>query len=87
MPNRRPQLVLPNGNSQLQPAPSWERRPAETDPAFEALEVYRSTGIKRSCARVGQQLRKSRTLMTRWSQRYDWVERVAPGPPPVTHRR
>jgi hypothetical protein len=54
----------------------WDRRPDESDPAWEAFVEYRDLGAARSLAKVAQRLLKSKTLVTRWSARYDWRERV-----------
>ena len=53
-----------------------EYRPAEGAEAFAAFCRYRDQGHDRSVARVGQELVKSRTLISRWSALYEWVERV-----------
>lgn len=57
------------------PAPS-ERQPNETAVAFEAFRTYLEMGPTRSTAKVARALSKSKTLMTRWSKRNNWVERV-----------
>jgi hypothetical protein len=54
----------------------WEQRDDETARAYEAFALYRSLGPERSCARVGQKLGKSSTIMDRWSARHEWVDRV-----------
>jgi hypothetical protein len=74
----QPQFLTPNGHHRDQaPAQPWERLPAESNPAFDAFDAYRSMGSTRSCTKVGQQLGKSTTLMDRWCQRHRWVERAA----------
>jgi hypothetical protein len=56
----------------------WERRPDESDPAWQAFETYREQEPgKRSLSAVARQLSKSRPLITRWSQRYAWQLRTA----------
>lgn len=56
---------------------AWERRPDESDPAFQAFTVYRDLGHQRSLAKVGRELGKSKTLMDRWSSAHNWVRRCA----------
>jgi hypothetical protein len=58
------------------PESLWEQQPGESVKAFEAFSVYRNLGVRRSTARVAQQLGKSKTLMDRWSSQWFWVERV-----------
>lgn len=58
------------------PRPTWERRPEESTPAYAAFVAYRDMGAERSCAKVARELGKSCTLVTRWSARHRWVERV-----------
>lgn len=53
-----------------------QRQPKETAVAFEAFRAYLEMGPSRSVAKVGQALGKSKTLIDRWSSRWDWVERV-----------
>ena len=54
----------------------WERRDGESTQAFEAFSIYRSQGVKRSHAKVAKESGKNITLMSRWSSRHDWVDRV-----------
>ncbi|USK72669.1 hypothetical protein [Peribacillus asahii] len=54
----------------------YERQEGESTKAFEAFSIYRDMGIERSLAKVGQQLEKSTTLLSRWSSKWNWVERV-----------
>ena len=56
----------------------WQQLPGESPPAFQAFVVYRNLEAKeRSLQRVGSELAKSRTLISRWSGRWDWLERAA----------
>lgn len=57
------------------PGPS-ERQPKESAAAFEAFRIYLEHGPARSTAKVGRQLGKSKTLMDRWSGRWEWQRRV-----------
>lgn len=66
------------------PAP-WERQPDESSQAFEAFALYRDMGYdsdgyfgnNRSHREVAKQLGKSMALMSRWSSKYNWVDRCA----------
>lgn len=55
----------------------WERREGESVKAYEAFSIYLNLGEKRSINAVALKLSKSRTLISRWSSTYGWVERVA----------
>jgi hypothetical protein len=55
----------------------WQQLPGETDKAYQAFVVYRNLEPdERSLARVGSELVKSRTLLSRWSAKWSWVERA-----------
>lgn len=54
----------------------FEQRPGESDKAFAAFSLYLSMGPERSLAAVAQKLRKSVTLLGRWSSKFDWPARV-----------
>ncbi len=54
----------------------WERQPRESARAFEAFQKYRDMGPSRSVVKVGQECRKSESLLSRWSVKYRWVDRV-----------
>lgn len=58
-------------------AKPWERQDNETPKQFEAFKIYRDMGEERSLTKVAQQLKKSTTLMGRWSGINNWVERCA----------
>lgn len=62
-------LKLPNGDA-------WLRLPGESEVAFAAFVVYRDLGEKRSQARVAETLGKSLALVSRWSRRWKWADRV-----------
>ena len=53
----------------------WDRREGESAQAYSAFATYRDMGSTRSLAKVGQKLGKSKTLMDRWSSRWEWVWR------------
>ena len=61
-------------NDELKP---WERQPDESAKAFEAFVIYRDMGLQRGVRKVGDQLHKSLTLMSRWSSQHNWPERAA----------
>ena len=54
----------------------WERMEGEGSKAFEAFRVYRDMGPERTITAVGRQLSKSRNLIDRWKDRWNWAERV-----------
>lgn len=69
-----PEVLPTNGHHHdLQP---WERQSTDTDRSWEAFEVYRQMGPRRSIQKVAEKLGKSRTIMERWSLRHDWRRRV-----------
>lgn len=53
----------------------WERQQKETDPAWEAFQIYRDMGESRGLRAVAQKLSKSTALINRWSARHKWVAR------------
>lgn len=58
-------------------SPSWQHRlTSESTPAFAAYCLYRDQGVSRSIDKVGQELVKSGSLLSRWSAEHQWVERV-----------
>jgi len=55
----------------------FEQQPGESNKAFAAFSLYLSLGPQRSLAAVGEKLRKSHTVISRWSAKFDWTARVA----------
>lgn len=55
----------------------WDRQIKESTQAYDAFDLYRNMGPERSCAKVGQKLGKSTTIMERWSAKWSWVARAA----------
>ncbi len=57
--------------------PPWEQQPDESGRAFEAFRAYRDLDPgDRSYRKVAEQLRKSPSLIGRWSSQHRWVERA-----------
>ena len=54
----------------------FEQQPKESNKAFAAFAMYLSLGAERSLELVARKLNKSKTIIGRWSSRYDWPERV-----------
>lgn len=54
----------------------WERQKGESEKAFEAFAAYQDMGPERTISAVVKKLEKSRTLIDRWKERWDWQERV-----------
>lgn len=55
----------------------WEKQSGESAQAFEAFRIYRDLGSKRSVSAVYTELSKSRQLISRWKQKFDWDKRTA----------
>lgn len=56
---------------------AWERQPGESSKAYEAFSIYYKETGRRSLRNVAATLGKSETLISRWSGRWNWVERAA----------
>ncbi len=54
----------------------WERQPGESEEAYEAFSVYYKAGLKRSVRETGKAIGKSRSMVERWSRRWNWVDRA-----------
>lgn len=54
----------------------WERQKGESEKAYEAFAIYRDMGEKRTFTAVAEKLQKSSSLIRRWKDRWEWVERV-----------
>lgn len=54
----------------------WERQKGESEKAFEAFSLYRDKGAKRTVSSVVIELEKSRSLIDRWKERWNWEDRV-----------
>jgi len=55
---------------------AWDKLPKESSKAFAAFQLYRNQGQNRSITKVSQTLKKSRSLIQRWSKKYNWIPRV-----------
>lgn len=58
-------------------ATAWEKQANETSKAFEAFVTYREIGASRSHIKVARRLGKSVQLISRWSRRHNWTQRVS----------
>lgn len=54
----------------------WERQEGESEKAFEAFVIYRDLGQERTISAVVKRLKKSRNLIDRWKDKFNWIERV-----------
>lgn len=52
-------------------------RNGESQKAYEAFVTYRDMGVQRSLAKVAEKLGKSSQIISRWSAKHAWGERVA----------
>ena len=55
---------------------TFEQQPRESNKAFAAFKTYLELGAQRSLAVVAGQHGKSKTMIERWSRRFDWPARV-----------
>lgn len=55
---------------------TWERLPTESNVAWQAFVTYRDLGIERTIPKAASILGKSSRLLSRWSAKYDWVQRT-----------
>ena len=54
----------------------FEQQPREHNKAFAAFKTYLELGAQRSLATVAENHGKSKTMIERWSRRFDWPARV-----------
>jgi hypothetical protein len=54
----------------------WLRQDYESDPSYEAFRVYLMWGSRRSLDRLCKHQNKSWSLITDWSRKNNWRERV-----------
>jgi len=55
---------------------AFEQQHREHNKAFAAFKTYLELGAQRSLATVADQHGKSKTMIERWSRRFDWPARV-----------
>jgi hypothetical protein len=56
---------------------SFEQQPKESAKAFSAFKTYLDLGAERSLAAVAEKHGKSKTMIERWSRRWNWQERIS----------
>jgi len=54
----------------------FEQQPRESNKAFAAFKTYLELGPERSLVIVAEKHGKSRTMIERWSRKFDWPARV-----------
>jgi hypothetical protein len=54
----------------------FEQQRKESHKAFAAFRAYLELGAERSLALVAEKLGKSKTMMEKWSRKFDWPARV-----------
>lgn len=54
----------------------FEQQNRESNKAFAAFKTYLALGPERSLVRVAAQHGKSKTMMEKWSRKFDWPARV-----------
>jgi hypothetical protein len=54
----------------------FEQQPRESSKAFAAFKSYLALGPERSLVRVAGQHGKSKTMIEKWSRKFDWPARV-----------
>lgn len=54
----------------------FEQQPRESDKAFAAFRIYLDLGSERSLLLVAGKVGKSKTMIERWSRKFDWPARV-----------
>lgn len=54
----------------------FERQERESDKAFTAFRTYLDLGPDRSLVAVADKVGKSKTMIERWSRKFDWPARV-----------
>lgn len=55
---------------------TFEQQNRESNKAFAAFKTYLELGAQRSLATVAEKHGKSKTMIERWSRRFDWPARV-----------
>lgn len=55
---------------------TFEQQPKESAKAFAAFKTYLELGAERSLAIAADKVGKSKTMIERWSRKFDWPARV-----------
>ena len=55
---------------------AWDKLPNETNKAYTAFVLYLQFGTERSLQKVADYLGKSKRNIEKWSQKFNWVERI-----------
>jgi uncharacterized protein len=67
---------MTNTLEQKSTAAAFEQQNRESNKAFAAFKTYLELGAQRSLATVAERQGKSKTMIERWSRRFDWPARV-----------
>lgn len=54
----------------------WSRRDDESKQSYDAFEIYLNLGISRTGKATSIKVNKSISLISRWSSKYNWIERA-----------
>lgn len=68
--------TTPPNSKKAPPPKAYDQLPKESPKAWAAFRTYLSMGHDRSVRGVGRKVKKSTTLIARWSVRNNWVERT-----------
>jgi hypothetical protein len=55
---------------------TFEQQPRESNKAFAAFKTYLDLGAERSLVLAASKVAKSKTMMEKWSRKFDWPARV-----------
>ena len=68
--------LLPPKKQPSETVEPYNRLPGETDKAYHAFEVYRDAGGKRGITATADAIGSHKGLVSKWSKKYNWRERV-----------
>jgi hypothetical protein len=54
----------------------WERQPAEGSKAYRAFLLFLEAGCERNAVAVARQCNVSKSMIHKWSSRFDWTARA-----------
>ena len=57
-------------------SPPWEQQTGESPQAYAAFSEYLAMGLNRSARAVARKLDRRWSLISRWSARWEWVDRA-----------